>query len=323
MAALSYDHPQVKKNLLLIRLVLGLVLSAFVVFNYQTPSHHNLWLICLEAAIILSFSPFLWWKEKQWCEVPKQHFVFFVDLTLILATLFVTNHMETEFLLSFFLTIFISALSRSVTNSLLVASAISGLYLYRVISTQPNLDWTDPILLLSFSLLFMAAIEGGYLAYRVVEEEQDLLDMARRMKVLHQQVKDGDQVALEYAGSLKNVLDSLPLGALAVSREGNIIFINQPVGKLLELNTRSLLNMSVHNDKLGILGERMVQSLKDKQPLKREYIDVVWLGRPRRFRLDSSEGVVPGAGPWGTLFLIQDAAKPNPNEPPQNDKEQV
>jgi PAS domain-containing protein len=322
MAVISSTQPQVQKNLLLIRVVLGLVLTAFVAFDFQTPNRHVLWLCCLEAAILLSFTPFIWLKEKQWCEVTTQYFVFFMDLTLILATLFITSHMETEFLLSFFLTIFISALSRSVTNSLLVASAISGLYFYRIMTIQPNVDWTNPILLLSFSLLFMAAIEGGYLAYRVIEEEQNLVDMARRMNVLHQQVKEGDQAALEYAGSLKNVLDSLPLGALAVSREGNIIFINQTVGKLLELNTRSLLNMSVHNGKLGPLGERMVQSLKDKTTLKREYMDIVWLGRPRRFRLDSSEGVVPGSGPWGTLFLIQDAAKPNQPEKPTSDQEQ-
>jgi hypothetical protein len=80
--------------------------------------------------------------------------------------------------------------------------------------------------------------------------------------------------------------------------------------------------MSVHNGKLGPLGERMVQSLKDKTTLKREYMDIVWLGRPRRFRLDSSEGVVPGSGPWGTLFLIQDAAKPNQPEKPTSDQEQ-
>jgi transcriptional regulator with PAS, ATPase and Fis domain len=172
------------------------------------------------------------------------------------------------------------------------------------------MDFTDPTLMLSFSLLFMVAIEAGYLAFRVVEEEQQLVDMARHMQSLNEQVKDGNQATLKYAGSLKNVLDSLPLGAVAVSRQGEIIFINQTVGKLLDLNPRALLNMSIHNAKLGPIGERMVQSLKEKVLLKREYMEIVWAGRSRRFRLDSSEGVVPGSGPWGTLFLIQEAGKP-------------
>jgi PAS domain-containing protein len=112
-------------------------------------------------------------------------------------------------------------------------------------------------------------------------------------------------------------LDSLPFGAIAVSRQGEIIFINQTIGRLLGINNpRSLQNMSLQNPKLGLLGDRLALSLKDKMPLVREYLDIAWAGQPRRFRLDSSEGVVPGAGAWGTLFLIQESFKSIQDEPP-------
>ncbi len=314
MADENCAHPQVKKNLLSIRVVMGLVLGTFVMFRFLSPNPDVPLLVGALAAILLSFAPFVWMKEEQWCKMFNQYLVFFMDIALILGTLYVTDHLETEFLLSFFLTLFISALSRSVTNSMVVALAVTGLYLYRVNLLRPDTDLLSPTLLLSCSLLFMVAIEAGYLAYRVVEEEEELVSMARKMNALHQQVKEGNQASLEYAGSLKNVLDSLPLGALAVSRQGEILFINQTVGRLLDLNPRALTNMSIHNAKLGPLGERMVQSLKDKVYLKREYMDITWGGRARRFRLDSSEGVVPGAGVWGTLFLLQEAAKPAASE---------
>jgi len=324
MANLSTPHPQIKKNLLLIRVVLGLVLATYIFFRFQAPRHDTPWLVGLLVFLAVSYIPFRLLNEEQWNKVFPQYLVFAMDLILILGILYFTDHMETEFLLSLFLTLFISALSRSIGNSVLVAVAVSGLYLYHAYLTKETIDFTDPFLMLSLSLLFMVAIEAGYLAFRVVEEEQKLVDMARRMSALNQQVKDGSQAALDYAGSLKNVLDSLPMGALAVSRVGEILFINQTLGKLLDLNTRSLVNLNVHNVKLGPFGERMAKSLKEKVFLKHEYMDLVWGGRSRRFRLDSSEGIVPGSGPWGTLFLIQEAMKPDEetsSNPPEINKE--
>lgn len=316
MPDLPSTHPQVKRNLLYIRLILGVVLGVFMVYRFQAPAPNVLFLSLLSAALLLSFTPFLWIKEEAWCKVAPQYAVFFGDLLLILATLYLTGRMETELLLSIFLALFISALSRSVAHSLVVALALIGLYSYHAYLLRPELDFTDPFLLLSFTLILVVAIEAGYLAYRVVQEEEELVSMARKMQALNQQVHEGNQVALEYAGTLKNVLDSFPLGAIAVSRQGEILFFNQTAGKLLDVNPKALLNISIHNGKLGSLGERMVQSLKDKTQIKREYMDVEWKGRLRRFRLDSSEGSVPNAGAWGTLFLIQEAAKPSGPENP-------
>ena len=61
----------------------------------------------------------------------------------------------------------------------------------------------------------------------------------------------------------------------------------------------------------------MAQSMKDRQELKREYIDVAWKNGVKRFRLDSSTGISPSGKVWGIVFLIQEAAHPSDPPPPQ------
>jgi PAS domain-containing protein len=103
------------------------------------------------------------------------------------------------------------------------------------------------------------------------------------------------------------VLDSLPLGAIAVGSNGDILFLNQPAAKLLDVNSKILQGGPIAHKKMGEIGSRMAQSLKEKVSLQRVYMDLVWGGRKRRFRIDSKEGSVEGV-PWGTLFLLQEAA---------------
>jgi PAS domain-containing protein len=317
MADLSHAHPQVRKNLLLIRGILAAALTAFVVMDLQAPDPPRPWLYGYLGFLALSFLPLLLRKEEAWEQVHSQYVVFAMDLAFILTVLYLVDHLETEFLLSFFLTLFISALSRSVANSLLVGLAVTGLYAYRVYWVSPSFDPLDPFLALSCTLLILVALHSGYLAYRAVVEEQDLVELARRMALLDREAKEGSKTAMEYAGTLKNVLDTLPLGALAVSREGDIIFVNQTASRILETHAKALLGLRVGSANLGRMGESMGRSVAEKVDLKKEYLDMDWNGRPRRFRLDSSVGSTTGGTPWGTLFLLQEASTPPGTEAPK------
>jgi hypothetical protein len=121
-------------------------------------------------------------------------------------------------------------------------------------------------------------------------------------------LREGDQIALNYAATLKNVLDSLPIGAIAVSTEGSTFFVNSKAGKILDMNPKSLTNIYLLKESpLGDLGNLMALSLKNRQELKKEYLDTNWKNKKKRFRLDSATGTSPSGQPWGTLFLLQEA----------------
>ncbi len=320
MSELLQATPHVKKNLFLIRALLAAILFCFAFFFIQAHPEQKTQALAYVAALAATFIPFFFLKEEKFEKVPFQYIVFAMDFVFLLVGLYLFNHLETNLLLIIFLTFFISAISQSIGRSIVVAAAVIGIYLYLIYYKDDVFNYMDPVLLLSCSLLFVVAIHSGYLAYRTVQGERELIVLAQKANLLSQKVKEGDQIALNYAATLKNVLDSLPIGAIAVSTEGSTIFVNAKAGKILDMNPKSLTNVLLltKDSPLGDIGELMAQALKKRQDLKREYLDTNWKGKKKRFRLDSSSGTSPSGQAWGTLFVIQESIIPEPPAEPAN-----
>ena len=321
MSELLQATPQVKKNVFLIRLLLACILLCFAYFYLIDHMAEKAWVLGFGAILALSFVPLQLLPEDRFEKVRFQYIIFSMDFVFLLAGLYVTGHWDTNLMILIFLTFFMSALSQSVGRSVFVAMAVVGLYVYLIYYKSDNFNYLDPVLLLSCALLFVVSVHSGYLAYRSVQEEREIIQLARKAALLSEKVREGDQAALEYATTLKNVLDSFPIGAIAVSNEGNILFVNARVGKILDLNPKSLANAYLlnKNQPLGPIGEKMAQTLHERKELKREYLDAEWNGHPKRFRLDSSSGASPSGKVWGTLFLLQETQKsmeePAPTRP--------
>jgi hypothetical protein len=301
--------PAVKKNILFIRTLLGLLLLCFAYFYYQSKPEDLTKILVYSGILFASFIPFIFLNEEK-CETVKfQNVVFMVDLGFLLGGLFLFKHFDTNFLITIFLTLFISALSQSIGRSILVSVFVIGIYVYMIYYKSDNFNYFDPFLLLSCALLMVVAIHAGYLAYRTVQEEKEIIDLARKAALLTEKVREGDQLALNYAATLKNVLDSLPLGAIAVSTSNNVIFVNAKVGRILDIHPKSVTNLYLlsNDSPLGDLALTMGNSIKNRLELKKEYIVMDWNGQKKRLRLDSSPGMGPGGAAWGTLFLLQEA----------------
>ena len=314
MSELLQATPQVKKNLVLIRGLLAVILFCFAFFFIQAhPDQKNL-VLGYVLALAATFIPFSFLLEEKFEQVHFQYIVFAMDFVFLLLGLFLFNHFETNLLLMIFLTFFISAISQSIGRSIVVATAVIGIYLYLIYYKDDVFNYMDPILMLSCALLFVVSIHSGYLAYRTVQGERDLIVLAQKANLLSQRVKEGDQIALNYAAILKNVLDTLPIGAIAVSTEASTIFVNSKAGKILDMNPKSITNIYLFtkDSPLGDIGELMSQALKNKRDLKREYLDTNWKGKKKRFRLDSSTGSSLSGQTWGTLFLIQESTITEP-----------
>lgn len=310
MNNLQQATPQTKKNIFLIRLLLAVTMFCYAFFFLQAHPDQKLTMIAYCLGLAATFLPFYFLGEDVFHKVRFQYIVFSMDLVILLVGLYLFDHLENNLLILIFLTLFISALSQSVGRSLIVAMAVVALYVYMLYYKSDVFNYMDPILLISCVLLFVVSIHAGYLAYRTVQEESDILELVRRANLLSEKVKEGNQLAIEYAATLKNVLDTLPIGAIAVSIEGYVIFVNARVGKILDLNPKVLTNLYLFRENALLeIGECIAQALKDRKELKREYMDIQWNNQTRRFRLDSSPGTTPSGRVWGTLFLLQEAQK--------------
>lgn len=313
MSEMQQITPRAKKNIFLIRLILGLILLCFAFLYFQDHPDKKELVLIYAAVLACSFIPFFTFPEEHFEQIRFQYVVFSLDFMFLLGGLFLFEHFETNLLIMLFFTFFISALSQSPGRSLVVSIPVISLYVYLNYMKSDDFNVMDPVLFLSCALLLVVAIHAGYLAYRTVQQEMEIVELAKKANLLAEKVREGDQAALEYASTLKNVLDSLPLGAIAVSTQQTILFVNNRVGKILDLNPRSLLNLclSDNDTPLREIGEAMAKAIKDRRELKREYLDIPWKGIPKRFRLDSAAGAAGPTGKvWGTLFVIQEAQRP-------------
>jgi PAS domain-containing protein len=319
MSGLQQATPHVKKNIFLIRLLLALILFCFAYFFLLAHPEQKMTAVAYALALGATFIPFYFLAAEKFEKVRFQYIVFSMDFVFLLAGIYLFDHFETNLLILIFLTFFISALSQSVGRSVFVSIPVIALYVYLIYDKSDTFNYYDPFLFLSCALLFVVAVHSGYLAYRTVQEEKELVDLVRKTSLLAERVKEGDRASMEYAATLKNVLDTLPIGAIAVSTEGYTIFVNARVGKVLDVNPKSLSNVFLFakDSPLGEIGGLMANSIKNRQELKREYLDANWNGKPRRFRLDSASGSSPSGKVWGTLFLLQEAQKSSEEKPPQ------
>jgi PAS domain-containing protein len=319
MGGLQQATPHVKKNIFLIRLLLALILFCFAYFFMLAHPEQKMTAVAYALALAATFIPFYSLAAEKFEKVRFQYIVFSMDFVFLLAGIYLFDHFETNLLILVFLTFFISALSQSVGRSVFVSIAVVALYVYLIYEKSDDFNYYDPFLFLSCALLFVVAVHSGYLAYRTVQEEKELVDLVRKTSLLAERVKEGDRASMEYAATLKNVLDTLPIGAIAVSTEGYTIFVNARVGKLLDVNPKSLSNVFLFSkdSPLGDIGGLMANSIKNRQELKREYLDTNWNNHPKRFRLDSASGSSPSGRVWGTLFLLQEAQKSVEEKPPQ------
>lgn len=314
MTVLQQATPRAKKNIFLIRSLLALALYAFAFFYLQAHPEQKGVVVAYAAALAATFVLFAFIKDETFEKVHFQYIVFAMDFLFLLGGLYLFNYLETNLLIMIFLTFFISAVSQSVGRSIFVALLVIGIYLYLIYYKSDVFNYMDPFLLISCSLLLVVAVHSGYMAYRTVQEEKEVVELAKKAALLSEKVREGDEAALNYAATLKNVLDSLPIGAIAVSVEGNVIFANARAGKILDLNPKTLsgLYLFMKDSPLGDIGELMTHSLKNRQELKKEYLDTNWKNKPRRFRLDSAPGTSLSGKMWGTLFLLQEASAPSP-----------
>lgn len=316
MNELQQATPRVKKNILLIRVLLALTLFCFAFLFLQAHPDQKIPVAVYILVLAATFLPLSFLADEKFAQVRFQYIVFSMDFALLLGGLYLFDHFETNLLILTFLTFFMSALSQSVGRSLFVGMAVISLYVYLTYYKSDVFNYLDPILLLSCVLLFVVSIHSGYLAYRTVQEEKEIVELARKANLLSEKVREGDRTSMEYAATLKSVLDTLPIGAMAVSTDGMVFFVNTRVGKVLDLNLKDLTNIYLFKENaLKEIGQRMAQSLKDRKELKRDYLDITWNGKPKRFRLDSSSGAGPSGKVWGTLFLIQEAQKPSEETP--------
>jgi hypothetical protein len=116
-------------------------------------------------------------QEVNFKKIRFQYIIFLMNSFFLISAVSLFDHFETNLLIIIFFTFLVSAIRQSVGRAIVVAVAVIGLYLYLILKTEMT-NFLDPVLLLFCALLLVVSIHSGYLAYRTVQEDKEVMDLA-------------------------------------------------------------------------------------------------------------------------------------------------
>ena len=197
-----------KKIILAFRFVVALVAMAF--FVEQTAEDHIPWQFFLVMSIfVLSNVVFFFEGAHTFDTHRAQMYIFAFDvgiLTVLMVFLGLTNK---EFYLVFFLTIFISALSKKTSHVFAISAVMSGLYVVFAIHGRTDVDFTSASFLVRVILFFVVSSFVGHIS--------EVAELGRRdVSRLKEWKRTAEKLAVE-----QDKMAAIGLLAAGVSHEFN------------------------------------------------------------------------------------------------------
>ena len=172
--------------------------------------------------------------RAQWFEDKKiLSGLFIADTLFITAGLYLSGIGDSDLLLIFFTTIFISALSQDVKSVFWVALVSCILYAFLQYKSTGVFFTTDTASLVRFPFLFVAAAMSGFMAMQTKNQQEEEVRLRDMNQFLAEQADVSTQKMMEMNRKLKSlleyhhcVLSSIKTGLIVVQNDGRVRTFN-------------------------------------------------------------------------------------------------
>jgi PAS domain S-box-containing protein len=178
-----------------------------------------------------------WFENKSILSI-----IFVADTLFITAGLYLSGAGETNLLLIFFMTIFISALSQDVKSVFTVAVVACVLYAFLQYQTTGTFISSDTGFLVRFPFLLVAAAMSGFMAMETKKNMEEKAHLLNLNQCLADQADVSSQKLMEMNRNLKSLLEyhhcilsSLQTGIIVVRNDGKVRTFNAGCRKITGL----------------------------------------------------------------------------------------
>ena len=152
-----------KKIILAFRFVVALVAMAF--FLRQPPGVHIPWQFYLVMSIFLLSNVVFFFEGARTFDTRRaQMYIFGFDVGMVTILMIFLGLTNKEFYLVFFLTIFISALSKKTSHAFVISAVMSGLYVVFSVHGKTDVDLASASFLVRVILFFVVSSFVGHLS---------------------------------------------------------------------------------------------------------------------------------------------------------------
>ena len=273
-----------KKSIIYIRAILTLCILVLAANNYREILAGQQYVLFYIFALLATNVASFYIPERSYDGLQLHYFIFLLDIIIVSLGAYWLAHLDFQFFMIIFLTIFISAISQSVKLSLLVAFVVNCIYLYmKAITLEGGAAslWEERILL-NIPFLFVVALHASYLAEKAGKEEKDMRRLERSKKDLSDKVKTMDGEMSVYAKFTGRVYESFREGVIVIDSYGMIKVFTAKCETILNMKRGRAVNTPYREVKgLEQLAEIITElKLKKIPALDREvFLDVEGAGR--------------------------------------------
>lgn len=211
-----------KKTVLMLRWLLVISTAYIIIFSKQEPNWFSLETFLV---FLLLCSNILLWKLPQkvteW--VHFDQIVIILDTTLVSVCLYLTDSVETDFYLVYFLVIMVTTIGKDVRQTVNSATLVTGIYGFMLFKDTSFDDLTTTTVFLRLPFLFVISIFYGYLT-----------DIARKEKWLRNKIENEKR-------DLESLLEITHTISSTLRAEKVMKIVVEKVSKVLEVKRCSVL----------------------------------------------------------------------------------
>ncbi len=274
----------VKDILVLFRLLAFFVILVLLYFNQKkNPS-----LLQPGVEVFLAFFSFsilgMFFIKSKWFENKSVLSILFVaDTLFITAGLYISGAGETNLLLIFFITIFISALSQDVKSVFSVAVVACVLYAFLQYQTTGTFISSDTGFLVRFPFLLVAAAMSGFMAMETKKNVEEKAHLVNVNQFLAGQADVSTQKLTEMNRNLKSLLEyhhcilsSLHTGIIVVRNDGKVRTFNAGCRKITGLVEAEMADKKLEEfpESLKSVAQAIERTLSEGKSFIQEHMEL-------------------------------------------------
>jgi PAS domain S-box-containing protein len=263
-----------KKTLLSLRFVLILVTILVMTYskkglNVLEPGYAIAFIYFISNIILYRF------PERMFSKPVFSFGIFLFDIIAISLGFYFTQGVQTDFYLIYFLVIFIASVGQDITGSLPIAVVASIIYGWLIYRANPRISLFDSKILIRVPFLFIISLISSYWSQATRQELKKKEELERFNRELKKEVARVAAEEIELRRYSEKIINSVTSGVIAASTDGIITTLNPEAEISLGLKKGKAVGSDIKNlQGLNALWQKMEQSIKTGQPIKRDEVSV-------------------------------------------------
>jgi len=240
-----------KRYIIYVRGILSTAIILVGLYNYTTITVSHLITYVFMGLLVASNIVFMAIPAAMYKGLKIHYLVFILDMAFIVIGAYIFTHLDLQFVIAVFLTIFMAALSQSVGFSILIAIVVNAVYIYIKIMMGHSV-MTDSTLL-NMPFMFVVALHGSYIAEQANDDIREKQQLEKMNVLLTKKATSSIKEVSEVVDFTEQLCDSFKQGVVVLDEDGFVRMFNKAAEKMFGIKKERAVNKPVKD--LTALGE--------------------------------------------------------------------